>query len=188
MECEGDIAKRIERYITGDLASANCLEQLGLREPFAPRLQLIIAALKRGIQLNLTRISRVLTWEEFEKLIKYIIENLGYSVLTNVNLECGRRAEFDVIAWNYKWTLIIEAKKWKFGGIKWRDVAAGHLRKIETCLSKLSSFGKTLIPLVIASTDVQLVVDGVPVVSISKLINFISQLDIYIYDIKKINI
>lgn len=157
-----------------------CLEALGLYRDglLAPRPYIVFKALEAGAPLDLSRISRRLSWREFEEIILYVLEGWGFSALRNVRLECeGRRAEFDVVATSDKYLIAIEAKRWKYGGGKWGEVVREHLEKVERCLPKLRSLAPKIIPLVVTLTSFNSVIKGVPVLSISLLPDFLRNID-----------
>jgi len=63
-----------------------CLEEAGLYRGglLAPRPYLIFKALQSGATLDLAKLSRSLSWSDFEEVIVYILEGWGYSVRRGV--------------------------------------------------------------------------------------------------------
>ena len=157
-----------------------CLEEAGLYRGglLAPRPYLIFKALQSGATLDLAKLSRSLSWSDFEEVIVYILEGWGYSVRRGVRMECGGRgAEFDVVAWSRGHVLVVEAKHWKYGGGKWAAVARSHLEKTAKCLDKLRPLAPRVLPVVVTLSSVNAVVEGVPVLSISLLADLLRNLD-----------
>lgn len=179
----GCIKRAVEDALEGaplDEEEKRCLEELGLYRDglLAPRPYIVFKALEAGASLDLSRISRRLSWREFEEIILYLLEGWGFSTLRNVRLECGGRwAEFDVMARSDKYLIVIEAKRWKYGGGKWGEVVQEHLEKVERCLPRLRLLAPKVIPLVVTLTSFNAVVKGVPVLSISFLVDFLRNID-----------
>ncbi len=177
------IKRAVEDVIEGkplDDEERSCLEELGLYRDglLAPRPYLVFKALELGTPLDLSKISKSLSWQEFEEIILYILEGWGFSASRDVRLQCGnRRAEFDVIARSDRYLVVIEAKRWKYGGSRWNEVVRDHLEKIRICLPQLKSLAPRVIPVVITLTSFNAVVSGVPVLSISLLADFLRNID-----------
>ncbi|MEZ0247708.1 MAG: nuclease-related domain-containing protein [Thermoproteus sp.] len=177
------LKRAVEDAIRGlqlDEEERRCLEEAGLYGAglLAPRPYLIYRALERGVQLDLSSLSRQLSWQEFEEVILHILEGWGYSARRGVRLNCGgHRAEFDVVAWSKKYVLAIEAKHWKYGGGKWAEVARSHAEKTRRCLEGLRPLAPRVVPIVVTLTSIGAVVEGVPVLSISLLPDFLRNID-----------
>lgn len=177
----GDVVSEIKKYLTGDKSALECLSTsgfLGAGEPKS-RGYVLFKALKSGFKVS--SLAKNLEWYEFEEFLKYIFDEYGYHVATNVRYHCGETVEFDLVAWRKDVAIVVEAKKWKVGGEKWRDVASRHLEKVRKCADKLLVFAPLVVPLVVTSTEVSLISGGVPVISISKIGSFLSSLD-YLQD------
>lgn len=164
----------VKRYLAGDRSALDALREFGLlnRQEPATRGYVLYKALKYGIDVS--SYVKYLDWREFEEFIRYVFSEFGYNVVLNVRLNCGRSAEFDVVAWSRDVAFVVEAKKWKGGGGKWEEIACKHLKKVKMCISKLLVFAPFVVPLVISSTDVNFISGGVPVVSIRKIGNFLA--------------
>ncbi|MFN3804098.1 MAG: NERD domain-containing protein [Pyrobaculum sp.] len=161
----------VKSYISGDHSAFQCLKELGLiseREP-PSRGYVLYKALKCGI--DVIDYAKYLDWREFEEFIRNVFIEFGFNVVSNLRLNCGGGAEFDVVAWNRQVVYVVEAKKWKSGA--WREVAASHLEKTRRCLSWLLAFAPLVVPLVI-STGVSLISNRVPIVSIEKIGDFLT--------------
>jgi hypothetical protein len=175
--------KAIEAAVLGKSLGEDelrCLEELGLAREglLAPRPYLIYKALSLGIPLDLAKISRALTWEEFEEVVQYLLEGWGYSVYKHLRLDCGgKAAEFDVVGRSRDMALVAEIKHWKYGGSKWGEVARAHLEKTARCLDKLKALAPRVLPAVITMTSTNFISGGVPVISIVALRDFLARLD-----------
>ncbi|MEL9991797.1 MAG: nuclease-related domain-containing protein [Thermoproteus sp.] len=177
------LKRAVEDAVRGlqlDEEERRCLEEAGLYRAglLAPRPYLIYKALEKGVQLDLSSLSRYLSWQEFEEIILHILEGWGYSARRDFRLECrGRKAEFDIVAWSKKYVLAIEAKHWKYGGGKWAEVARSHAEKTRICLERLKSLAPRVVPVVVTLTSTGAVIEGVPVLSISLLPDFLRNVD-----------
>ncbi|MGC9117397.1 MAG: NERD domain-containing protein [Thermoproteus sp.] len=177
------LRRAVEDAVAGaplDDEEKRCLEEAGLYRDglLAPRPYLIFRALQSGARLDLAKLSRLLSWQDFEEVLMYIFEGWGYSVQRGVRLDCGgRRVEFDVVAWSRERVLVVEAKHWKYGGGRWATVARSHLEKVAGCLDKLKSLAPRVLPVVITLTFISDIVEGVPVLSIALLADFLRNID-----------
>lgn len=174
--CDAELKYYITAYLKGDTSALKCLRDLGFLshgEP-ATRGYVLYKALKIGI--DVTNSISSLQWGDFEEFIRRIFDEFGYRVVSNLRLDCGKRAEFDVVAWNNHIVFVIEAKMWKSGN--WEIVANRHLEKVKKCLSKLLAFAPSVTPLVV-SLRASAISGGVPVVPIQKLGHFLASLDYF---------
>lgn len=160
----------VEAFIREGLPSP-CLTALG---PGGPGYVLYMA-LRKGIRVDVVRLARQLSWKDFEEFLRHVFREFGYHVASNIRLECvGGRAEFDLLAWDRRFVLVVEAKRWKYGGSRWPHVAEVHRSKVERCLATLLALAPAAVPLVVTATEVSLLAGGVPVVSVSKLRHFLT--------------
>ncbi|ACB38977.1 restriction endonuclease [Pyrobaculum neutrophilum] len=162
----------VKRYLAGDRSALEVLRDAGFldgREP-STRGYVLYKALKLGIDVS--SYARYLDWREFEEFIRHVFSEFGYMVASNVRLSCGRGAEFDVVAWSREVAFVAEAKRWKGG--RWSEVARRHLEKVRRCLTKLQAFAPSVVPLVVTSTEAAAISDGVPIVPIGKIGNFLA--------------
>ncbi|MCC6020161.1 MAG: hypothetical protein LM577_02165 [Thermoproteaceae archaeon] len=167
----------VERYARGDKSALQALKELGLlsdREPQG-RGYVLYKALKHG--LDVTALVRYLGWEEFEELIRYVLDELGFNTAFHLRLDCNGGAEFDVVAWSKRLALVVEAKRWRSGRGMWARIACDHLEKVRKCLSRLIAFAPAVVPIVVCATDVSSAPCGVPVVPVWKIGSLLSSFD-----------
>ncbi|MEM4891461.1 MAG: restriction endonuclease [Pyrobaculum sp.] len=175
-----DVKSEVVKFLSGDNSALDCLVVLGFLKAGEPRGKgyVLFKALKKGLKLS--PYLRNLEWYEFEEFLKHVFSEYGYEVVTNLRYNCNGGVEFDLVAWSREYALVIEAKRWKMGGVKWREVASRHREKVEKCVEKLHAFAPSVIPLVVTSTETSFISDGVPVISVFKIGSFLSSLDYFI--------
>jgi hypothetical protein len=133
-----------------------------------------------------TRVSRVLEWQEFEKFANdSLIEN-GFQTLKHFVFKAssGRR-EIDVLAWNDNFVLAIDCKHWLRGISPGRLVLAAQrqtervraLAKRPELLAraKIGDLAeRSITPIILTLGEApKRSADGVPIVSVSRLMNFL---------------
>ncbi|MBP1448658.1 MAG: NERD domain-containing protein [Thermoproteus sp.] len=183
MECRAGLARAVESAVLGVGLSQDelaCLEELGLARGglLHPKPYLIYKALELGARIDLAKISRALSWREFEEMVEYVLEGWGFSVQRGLRIECGGRLfEFDVLAKSKDKLIVAEVKHWKYGGSKWGEIARAHLKKTAACAGKLRGLAPKVIPVVVTLTSTDAVIGGVPVISISSLNGLLAGLD-----------
>ncbi len=140
-----------------------------------------VAPSKQELILNgnitMEGLSKMLTWDEFEKLTAFIMEKNGFIVNLNYRID---RKEIDVLAHNDRYLIGIDCKHWKRMG----RPAIGRAAQMQKNRVRLAlRFFKELRGIAVIVTLYEssyIEVDGVPVVPINKLINFLNDLDGYI--------
>jgi hypothetical protein len=132
------------------------------------------------------KVSRFLGWQEFENFSISTFEDNGFRTLKHLifKTRVGRR-EIDILAWNDTLLFAVDCKHWLRGLSMGRIADAAHAQVERTkALAErpdiLSRSGvnhlekRSIMPAVFALGDPrQRVVDGVPVVSVSKLLSFL---------------
>ncbi|MEM3556485.1 MAG: restriction endonuclease [Conexivisphaerales archaeon] len=127
--------------------------------------------------LTLQALSKILTWDEFEKLAALIMEKNGFEVLLNYRV---KKKEIDVLARNSRYLIGIDCKHWKRMGRSMLSRAA-QMQKIRVRLALESFNGLTGIAAIVTLYETsEWQVDGIPVVPINKLISFVNDLDGYV--------
>jgi len=127
--------------------------------------------------ITVESLSKLLTWNEFEKLTAFIVECNGFTV--NLNYRIGRR-EIDVLAYNDRYLMGIDCKHWKRMSMSAIGRAA-QMQKERVRLAMRSFKELRGIAVIVTLYDGSyIVVNGVPVVPINKLISFLNELDGYI--------
>ena len=132
------------------------------------------------------KVSRVLEWQEFEDFANDTLLGNGFQCLKHFVFKSslGRR-EIDILAWNDNFALAIDCKHWRRGMVGRRMGLAAKAQAERTSAlanrpellarAKMRSVqGRTIIPLILTMGDVHYgTFEGVPIVPISKLVNFL---------------
>jgi hypothetical protein len=137
------------------------------------------------------KVARILGWQEFEKFVEIAFEESGFRALKHLIIKLGRRKrrEIDVLAWNQSLTLAIDCKHWIKGGMsksRLRRAAEAQAKRVAALARRpeiLSSFGlddlekRSILPVLLVLRENEMCEsDGVPIVPISKLTDFLSEL------------
>lgn len=133
--------------------------------------------IKINNNLTIGELSKILTWNEFEKLTALIMEKNGFEV--NLNYRINRK-EIDVLAHNDRYLIGIDCKHWKRMGRSLLGRAV-QMQKARIKLVIRSFKGLLGIPVIVTlyeGSDKQ--VNNTPIVPINKLISFVNELDGYI--------
>lgn len=156
------------------------------------RLKLAIRAMELGADIE--RVSLLLEWQEFENLAAIALGQNRYGVHRNLRFKhAGRRWEIDVVGCKRPVVLSFDCKHWRHG------ISSSALEKIvkeqkERTKALSDSLPNpavkiefaswemvTLIPAVLSLTEGRSrLCDGVPVVSVLQLQDFVSQVPAYI--------
>ena len=132
------------------------------------------------------KVSRLLGWHEFEAFVQHILFENGFQTQKHFifKTRAGRR-EIDVLAWNDTFTLAVDCKHWRSG------LSTGRMRKAaQAQIERASSLARRpellhrlnvdnperrrITPVILALGELhERLVDGVPVVPVSKLVSFL---------------
>ncbi len=132
------------------------------------------------------KVSRLLEWQEFEDFAICTLGENGFRTVKHLVFKSrlGRR-EIDILAWNDTFLLAVDCKHWLRGLStgRMRDAAQAQVKRTVALAERpeiLSRIGvdkvgkRSIIPAVFALGDSrQAFVDGVPIVSVSKLVSFL---------------
>ena len=132
------------------------------------------------------RISRLLEWREFEDFAASFLVRNGFGILKHFVFKTrGGRREIDLIAWNDTFLLAIDCKHWL------RGLSPSQSRRIVRVQSERASAlaerpdllkrrgvdnveKRWIMPAIFCLVDTrEPIIDGVPVVAVSKLISFL---------------
>jgi len=168
----------LARGITGEVVIANAVE-------------LVMRLVERGIDVE--ALSEYIDWDEFEDFVSKAFEASGMIVLRDVKSTRVKKFQIDAIAIDTRLStaLVLECKHWRTGITKrLNDLVREHVARLNKFNSSCEWFVaeypelrrvKHFIPVVIALKNVETrIVDGVPVVPVYVLRNFIADLDRYV--------
>jgi hypothetical protein len=156
----------------------------------ADRMKLSLLALQKGCDIEI--ISRSLSWKDFEGLTSEILELNGYSTKTNVHFSKPRRIQIDVIGANNNLAIVADCKHWKrYSLSSISSYAEKQIRRTKILCRARKRIRYNIshaIPIILTlySVDIKLI-DGVPIVPISKFKSFIEDVSLYHSDIRVIS-
>jgi len=156
----------------------------------ADRMRLSLLALQKGCDIE--NISRSIGWKDFEALTSEILVLNGYSTETNVYFSKPRRVQIDVIGANNNLAIVADCKHWKrYSLSSISSYAKQQIRRTKILCSARKRIRYNIshaIPIILTlySIDVKLI-DGVPIVPISKFKSFIEDVSLYLSDIRVVS-
>jgi len=132
------------------------------------------------------QISRLLEWQEFEEFAAESLEQNGFRKVKHLVFKSriGRR-EIDLLAWNDTFLLAIDCKHWLRGlsPSRAREVALAQTERAEFLAERLDILKRhritnvekrSLIPVILClGSPPETIVEGIPIVTVSKLISFL---------------
>jgi hypothetical protein len=132
------------------------------------------------------KVSTFLAWQEFENFAEHVLKENGFSTRKHLIFRSGaRKSEIDIFAWNDTFMLAVDCKHWlrslspgrmRVAAQAQIERAAALARKPELLyrLKIAHPEGRSIAPVILALGELrERLIDGVPVVSVSKLISFI---------------
>lgn len=132
------------------------------------------------------KVSRLLGWQEFEDFAKTTFTENGFQAEKHLvfRTPVGRR-EIDILAWNNNFALAVDCKHWR-RGLSPSSVKVAVTAQVERVrylarridllhrLKMPQPESRNIIPVILTLSETRdWLVDGVPVVPVSKLVNFI---------------
>ena len=106
--------KIAEHSLISESMVSEVLDEFNLKNRinFEQRVKLALEAIKLGVDGE--RISRYLSWKEFEKLAAEAFMEIGYEVYGDLRFKYGnRRHQIDLLAYNGILMLLVDCKHWK---------------------------------------------------------------------------
>lgn len=156
------------------------------------RLKLAVRAVELGADVE--RVSSALEWQEFENMAAVALERNGYAVQRNLRFKhAGRKWEVDVVGCKKPVVISIDCKHWRHG------MSPSVLKKIaeeqrERTKALADSLPNPAVKIKFASWEMVILIpavlsltvgrsklcDGVPVVPVLQLQDFVSQVPVYV--------
>ncbi len=137
------------------------------------------------------KVAQILGWQEFEKFVEIAFEKSGFRALKHLIIKLGHhtRREIDVLAWNQSLTLAIDCKHWIKAGMsqpRLRRAADAQAKRVAALARRpeiLCRYGlddpekRSIMPILLVLREGETrESDGVPIVPISKLADFLGEL------------
>lgn len=172
--------------IVEDLAQRRLIscDRQTLEVDSAQRLMLATRLVHDGCDPH--KVSRLLEWQEFEKFAAESLEENGFRTVKHLvfKSKLGRR-EIDLLAWNDSFLMAIDCKHWLRGlsPSSSVEVVRAQCERAEALAARVELLkkygidrveGRYLMPVILCMAEPRdALVDGVPVVAVSKLISFL---------------
>jgi len=145
------------------------------------RINVVMLALR--LNASIEEVTSVLNWKDFEILTSNILEENGYKVARNVRLKQNRcRLEIDVVGRKYIngkcIALVIDCKHWSYiTGAALKVIVKKQVRRASMLVEYDNSIDIAL-PIILTLRDIPMLIDGVPIIPISRLRSFLYEYDI----------
>ena len=136
--------------------------------------------------LDAKRVSRFLGWQEFEDFAESILSENGFVTRRHFVFKPGAgRREIDVLAWNDTFLLAVDCKHWLKGlsSGRMKVAAQAQVERVSALAGRPELLhrlkvprpeGRDIIPVILSLEElVDRLIDGVPIVCVSKLLSFI---------------
>jgi Holliday junction resolvase-like predicted endonuclease len=163
------------------------------------RVQLALKAVRLGVSPD--RACKDLSWSEFEKAVKQALELNGYKAVSHLKIRVeGKFSEIDVFAVKGETALLIDCKHWKkpLRSSEALKIVEAQNRRVKALEGKsnlnilrVKMGGKInrkfyVIPIVVTLFEAsQKILNGTPIVPVSKLPSFLNEIPAYIYILKR---
>lgn len=152
----------------------------------------------QGMGVDVSRMIRFVEWRDFEKYIAEVLEEEGYEVFHDVKRSSVKRFQIDVLAINTssRIALVVECKRWSrtlSALAKLVEAARNHLSRVrklaQSCEWVAVSIpalrrARILVPVIVTLAQPQNpVIEGVPIVSVLTLRDFVRNAPDYIEEL-----
>jgi hypothetical protein len=178
----------VERFL-GELKEAGVITLTDDEIHITSEQRMRIAELAISAGADSERVARELRWQEFEGLAAHILDVGGYATAKHfIFRNSARKYEIDVLGAKEPMVLCVDCKHWHHGWAPSRIMTAARNQMMRVqCLSEGYAFyGRKLriagwplarfLPIVLTLADVSSkLVDGVPIVSVLRLRDFLCQ-------------
>jgi hypothetical protein len=186
-----DRAETTTKQVASILRSMLQFEDLsGVRLTNSARFMLAFEAVKRGA---LQQVARALTWQEFEAFTEECLQTVGFDTKKGIIVKHdSRRWQIDVIARKSPMILAIDCKHWESPGYesKIRKAAEHQKLAIQALIQQnlvrgeIDGEGLLALPMILTLFEPRSpIVDGVVIVSIEQLADFLEGISPYSSDL-----
>ncbi|MEM1666734.1 MAG: nuclease-related domain-containing protein [Nitrososphaerota archaeon] len=186
-----DVAFKIVSRLLGKDFNVNCVEVTG-----DTRLSIILKCIRDYAPAEV--LARHVSWKDFEVLSAKVLNEYGFNVLTNVRLRLSKKkCELDVLAVRSPTVLLLDCKKWNavLSGKRLTSIVESHMRRgrmLAEYLLNMLGKGETTVEIVPAVLTLygsnKRVENGVAIVPVGLLGNFIEKLPEIKYDLECIRV
>ena len=164
------------------------------------RLRIAELAITRGADPE--RVARQLRWQEFESLAAQILSREGYATSNHfIFRHSGHKHEIDVLGAKAPLVLCVDCKHWHHGWApsKIKSAAKYQLLRVQSLSEVFTTHGRKLhvtgwrsvrlLPIVLTLADLSSkLIDGVPIVSILRLRDFLYQINPWVETLRFVDV
>lgn len=164
-------------------------DDLFLEQTTLQRIMLAEHLVRRGRDPQF--ISSLLMWQEFEEFIEAVLSRNAYHAVKHFVFKSrlGRR-EIDILAWNEAWIIAIDCKHWSrnLTQSRMKHAAAAQAQRANALAGRpellqrrgVACLELPLMPVILSLVDPHdQIVDGVPIVAVSKFASFLHEVSPY---------
>lgn len=143
-----------------------------LRFTPSDKLKVLLICMEEGCQLSY--LSSMLNWKDFELLTSIVLKSQSYNVKTNIQF-MNPRIQIDLVAISGRNVLVVDCKHWKkMSTNKMAECAIEHRRRAKIYLDKINSLTSVVTPVIVTLNELShQIIHQIPFVPISKLHSFI---------------
>lgn len=165
----------------------------------AEKLKVIEAEVLKGRPIE--ELLKSFSWKEFEDFCAHVFEINGFQVLRNFRFKSrNKRFEVDIVAVRGALILCADCKRWGFKTGSFSSLAEAvekQAKRAQALSQRVAELYKliklknakeiSIIPILISLHEKSMkIYDGIPIVPIFKLNNFLNEFDVYVSDLKVI--
>jgi hypothetical protein len=181
----GFASKRTTKFVLEYLLARGIgrLSRFGYSFSTADRIKIALLAIQSGNDIE--KVSNFLSWQDFEAFVSALLNISGYETECNLHFSKPTRMQIDVLGFNpgSRLGIVIDCKHWKRNHL---SAISLYARKQAQRTSDLLNHRRMIscaVPTVLTlhSADIR-VVDGIPVVPISKFSSYIQEIPFYLDD------
>jgi hypothetical protein len=175
----GFVSKRTTKFVLEYLLRRGIgrLSRFGYSFSTADRIKVALLAIQSGNDIEI--VSNFLSWQDFEAFASALLNISGYATECNLRFSKPTRMQIDVLGFNHdsRLAIVIDCKHWKRNHLSAVSLYARkqHQRTSDLLIHRRMILRAVPVLLTFHPADIR-VVDGIPVVPISKFSSFIQEI------------
>lgn len=175
------VAKLVLEYLL--IRGIGRVSRFGYSFSTADRIRVALLAIQSGNDIE--RVSNFLSWQDFETFASALLDISGYATECDLHFSRPTRMQIDILGFNHDsgLAIVIDCKHWKRNHLSAISLYAGKQAQRTSNLLIHRGMISCAVPVVLTlhPADIRLV-DGVPVVPVSKFNSFIQEIPFYLDD------
>jgi Holliday junction resolvase len=187
--------------ILEEFAGRGLIDKVGGGFRISPlqRAKLALESVRLGVPPD--KACKSLSWSEFERAVRQALELNGYEAVSHLKIKVeGKLSEIDIFAIRGKTALLVDCKHWRkpLSSLEIKKIVEIQNRRLKALKNignleilrvkmKRKVHGKFYaIPVVITLFEAsQKIRNGIPIVPVSKLANFLDEAPAYLHNLKR---